>query len=76
MSIKASHSPPASVTISSHQESSFECALREAPLSLLFSSVVTCVGVRRMWGGQRCKCKLEANMKGSVFSCHQVGPRD
>lgn len=27
------------------------------------------------WGGQRCKCKLEANMKGSVF-CHQVGPRD
>lgn len=44
MSIKVSHSLPASVTISSHQESSFECALREAPLLLLFSNTVTCVG--------------------------------
>lgn len=51
MSSKASHSLPASVTISSHPESSFECVLREAPLWLLFSNIVTCVGVRRLWGG-------------------------
>lgn len=74
MSIKASRSLPASVTISSHQESSSECALREAPLLLLFSNTVTYVGVRRMWGGQCCKWKSEANMKGSVFSCQQVDP--